>query len=89
MLHIWVKTLNTHFKLQRACRKLCNEFFQAVMQAVGYDFKMDKQLWRDAVKKKLQNANRKIDLQIKRAVYKLKVARTALVQLVHLSHEGV
>ena len=44
LLHLGVEALNTNFKLQRAGRKLRNQGFQPVGQAVGHDFKMQKQV---------------------------------------------
>ena len=89
LLHFGVEALNTDFKLQRAGRKLHDQRFEPVRQAVGNDFKMHEQIGHHPIQEKLQNPHRKIDLQIESAVNKLEVARAALKQRVHLGHEAV
>ena len=98
LLHLGVEALNTDFKLQRSSGELHDQFFQTIRQAVGYDFEMHEQIGHrasilrsrlQAVQKELQDTHRMLDLQIKRAVNKLKVAGAALVQSIHLAHEGV
>ena len=44
LLHLGVETLHAHFKLQRAGRKLHDQFFQPVRQAVGHHLEVHKQI---------------------------------------------
>ncbi len=91
LLHLRVEALNAHLKLQRAIGELRDELLQPVRQAVGHHFKMHKNLGRilDAVQKKLQDAHRVVYFQIEGAVYKLEVARAALIQGLDLCHEQI
>ena len=41
--HGWSKTLNVDFELRVVCVETANEFFDAVGQAIGHHFKMQKQ----------------------------------------------
>ena len=94
MLHLDVEALNAHLKLQYARRELGDHVLEPIRQVIGNDFEMHKQVWcdisvRQAIQKKLQNPQRRINLQIECAIHKLEVTGSAPVQRVQFHQKHV
>ena len=92
LLNLDVETLHADFKLQHAGRKARDRLFEAIGQVVGDDFKVNEQRVaprRQPIEKELQDANRRIGLQIERSVDELEIARAALVKNLQLAEKDV
>ena len=84
LLHHNVETLDADLQLQHTRRKASEHRFEAIWQMVGHNLKVQKQIvrGRQAIQKKLQDAQRGVNAQIEGPVHKLEVTRSALVQVI-------
>ena len=84
LLHHRIEALDADLELQYTGGELRNHLFQSIRQMVGNYFEMHEQPGRpgsfEAVEEKLQDAYRRIDLQVEGAVDELEGSRAARKQ---------